>query len=120
MFYGDRLAFRRKSKRLTQEELAVKINLTKAAVSNYENGHSTPSNETLVALADALDVDTDYLLGRTELPREELSPSIKPDLSEETTEYVLKELVEKYKIDLTDPHKRDTLEKMIKLVYEDL
>lgn len=119
MFHGDRLASQRKSKRLTQEELAVKINLTKAAVSNYENGHSTPSNETLVAIADALDVDTDYLLGRTELPREELSPS-KPDLSEETTEYVLKELVEKYKIDLTDSNKRDTLEKMIKLVYEDL
>nr|WP_253299510.1 helix-turn-helix domain-containing protein [Paenibacillus barcinonensis] len=113
------MASQRKSKRLTQEELAVKINLTKAAVSNYENGHSTPSNETLVAIADALDVDTDYLLGRTELPREELSRS-KPDLSEETTEYVLKELVEKYKIDLTDSNKRDTLEKMIKLVYEDL
>ncbi|MBU5356093.1 helix-turn-helix domain-containing protein [Paenibacillus barcinonensis] len=119
VFRGDRLASQRKSKRLTQEELAVKINLTKAAVSNYENGHSTPSNETLVAIADALDVDTDYLLGRTELPREELSRS-KPDLSEETTEYVLKELVEKYKIDLTDSNKRDTLEKMIKLVYEDL
>nr|WP_244988597.1 helix-turn-helix transcriptional regulator [Paenibacillus xylanexedens] len=113
------MASQRKSKRLTQEELAVKINLTKAAVSNYENGHSTPSNETLVAIADALDVDTDYLLGRTESPREELLSS-KPDLAEETTEYVLKELVEKYKIDLTDSNKRDTLEKMIKLVYEDL
>lgn len=118
MFYGDRVASQRKSKKLTQEELAMKISLTKAAVSNYENGHSTPSNETLVALADALDVDTDYLLGRTDTPREK--PSSKPKLSEETTEYVLKELIEKYKIDLTDRNKRDTLEKMIKLVYEDL
>lgn len=69
MFRGERVALWRKKKKLTQEELAIKINLTKAAVSNYENGHSTPSNETLVALADALDVDTDYLLGRTNQPR---------------------------------------------------
>lgn len=120
MFHGDRVASQRKNKKLTQEELAVKINLTKAAVSNYENGHSTPSNETLVALADALDVDTDYLLGRTDAPREISSSSKNPELSEETTEYVLKSLVEKYKIDLTDPSKRDTLEKMIRLVYEEL
>ena len=68
-FHGDRVALWRKKRKLTQEELAVKINVTKAAVSNYENGHSTPSNETLVALADVLDVDTDYLLGRTDQPR---------------------------------------------------
>jgi transcriptional regulator with XRE-family HTH domain len=68
-FQGDRVALWRKKRRLTQEALANKINLTKAAVSNYENGHSTPSDETLVAIADVLDVDTDYLLGRTNQPR---------------------------------------------------
>ncbi|MBU5670280.1 helix-turn-helix domain-containing protein [Paenibacillus brevis] len=68
-FRGDRVAFWRKKIKLTQEELAEKINLTKAAVSNYENGHSKPSDETLVAIADVLDVDTDYLLGRTDQPR---------------------------------------------------
>lgn len=69
MFQGERVAFWRKKKRMTQEELAFKVNLTKAAISNYENGHSTPSNETLVAIADVLDLDTDYLLGRTDKPR---------------------------------------------------
>ena len=68
MFEGERVALWRKKKKLTQEELAVKVNVTKAAISNYENGHSTPSNETLVALADALNIDTDYLLGRTDKP----------------------------------------------------
>lgn len=69
VFQGERVAFWRKKKRMTQEELAFKVNLTKAAISNYENGHSTPSNETLVAIADVLDLDTDYLLGRTDKPR---------------------------------------------------
>jgi len=68
VFEGERVALWRKKKKLTQEELAVKVNVTKAAISNYENGHSTPSNETLVALADALNIDTDYLLGRTDKP----------------------------------------------------
>ncbi|MDY7989799.1 helix-turn-helix transcriptional regulator [Paenibacillus polymyxa] len=122
MFHGDRVAYQRKKKKLTQEELALKINLTKAAISNYENGHSTPSNETLVALADVLDVDTDYLLGRTDIPLKEREVSyVKEEyLSQKTSEYVLKELVEKYRIDLTDPHNKETLEKMIKLVYEEL
>lgn len=69
MFNGDRVTLWRKKKKLTQEELALKVNLTKAAISNYENGHSAPSNETLVALADALDVDTDYLLGRNDIAK---------------------------------------------------
>lgn len=69
MFQGERIVIWRKKKKMTQEELAAKVNVTKAAISNYENGHSTPSNDTLVALADALDIDTDYLLGRTDSPR---------------------------------------------------
>lgn len=122
MFQGDRVAYERKKKKLTQEELAFKVNLTKAAISNYENGHSTPSNETLVALANVLDVDTDYLLGRTDFPLRdrEVSYVKEEQLSPKTSEYVLRELVEKYRIDLTDPRNRETLEKMIKLVYEDL
>ncbi|WP_051290015.1 helix-turn-helix domain-containing protein [Paenibacillus massiliensis] len=122
MFQGDRVASERKKKKLTQEELALKINLTKAAISNYENGHSTPSNETLVALANILDVDTDYLLGRTDFPlrNRDVSYVKEEQISTKTSEYVLRELVEKYRIDLTDPHNRETLEKMIKLVYEEL
>jgi len=65
---GERISHWRKRRKLTQEELAFKANVTKAAISNYENGHSAPSNETLVAIANALIVSTDYLLGRTDDP----------------------------------------------------
>lgn len=72
MFYPERLAQLRKKKNLTQEGLASKVNTTKGTISNYENGHSTPPNESLVAIADVLATTTDYLLGRTDDP----SPNI--------------------------------------------
>lgn len=69
MFHADRLRKWRKKRGLTMAGLAAKINTSKGTISNYENGHSTPPNESLVALADALNVTTDYLLGRTNNPQ---------------------------------------------------
>ncbi|HAU33154.1 MAG TPA: XRE family transcriptional regulator [Lysinibacillus sp.] len=63
-----RLKIARKSKKLTQEQLALKIQTTKGTISNYENGYSTPSNEMLVLLAKTLNTTTDYLLGNTDDP----------------------------------------------------
>ncbi|PGC67600.1 helix-turn-helix domain-containing protein [Bacillus safensis] len=63
---SKRLKSVRKNRGLTQEELAKRVKTTKGTISNYENGHSTPSNEMLKDLADALNTTTDYLLGRTE------------------------------------------------------
>lgn len=68
MFIPERLIERRKKRNLTQEQLAKKVKTTKGTISNYENGHSTPPHETLVAIADVLGVSTDYLLGRTDDP----------------------------------------------------
>lgn len=62
MFRADRLTERRKHHKLTQEQLAHKVNLTKAAISNYEQGRSAPPHETLAALVDALHTNADYLL----------------------------------------------------------
>ena len=63
---SQRLKYSRKNKGLTQSELANRIKTTKGTISNYENGYSTPSNEMLISLANALDVSVDYLLGRSE------------------------------------------------------
>ena len=50
---SQRLKYSRKTKGLTQNELANKIKTTKGTISNYENGYSTPSNEMLISLANA-------------------------------------------------------------------
>lgn len=65
---SQRIKLARKAKKLTQEQLASKVQTTKGTISNYENGHSSPSNEMIVLLADALDCTADYLLGRTDTP----------------------------------------------------
>ena len=47
----------RKSKNLTQEQLARKANVTQAQVARVENFSYTPSLATLVKILDGLDVD---------------------------------------------------------------
>jgi transcriptional regulator with XRE-family HTH domain len=52
----------RRSKGLTQEALAERINRTSASLSNLERAQSLPSLETLVLIAEALDVPISSLL----------------------------------------------------------
>jgi transcriptional regulator with XRE-family HTH domain len=75
LFKPERLVEWRKKKKLTQEQLALRVKTTKGTISNYENGHSTPPHETLVAIADVLGISTDYLLGRTDDPTPPQQPS---------------------------------------------
>lgn len=53
----------------TQEEIAKITNKTRQTVSQYVNGISEPSYDTLVKIAAYFDVSIDFLLGRTEDPR---------------------------------------------------
>lgn len=82
VFRADRLTERRKFHKLTQEQLAQQVDLTKAAISNYEQGRSAPSHETLSALVDALRTNADYLLGLTDDPEPKATA---PASAEETT-----------------------------------
>lgn len=52
----------RKSKGLTQEALAERINRTAASLSNLERAQSLPSLDTLVLIAEALDLPVSSLL----------------------------------------------------------
>ncbi|AFA49861.1 helix-turn-helix domain-containing protein [Acetobacterium woodii] len=66
---GSRLKYLRNQKNLNQTELANALCLGgKTTISSYENGYSSPDNETLSKIADYFHVSTDYLLGRTDNP----------------------------------------------------
>ena len=54
----------RVNQNLTQDDFAKKINITKAAISNYENGRRLPDYETLELIADYFNVNIDFLMGR--------------------------------------------------------
>ncbi len=45
----------RKSKGLSQEELAVKLNVVRQTISKWEQGLSVPDSSMLIALSEALD-----------------------------------------------------------------
>ena len=53
--------------KLTQKELAKRLNITQTALSRLENGTTTAHEDIIVKVADIFDVSTDYLLGRTEI-----------------------------------------------------
>lgn len=60
---GKRLYDLRKSRNLTQQELAAYLDCSVATVSSYENGHTEPSDEIKLKLCRLFDVSADYLLG---------------------------------------------------------
>ena len=55
----------RKSKGLSQQELAVKLNVVRQTISKWEQGLSVPDSEMLLTLSEALDTPVSTLLGET-------------------------------------------------------
>ena len=55
----------RRSKGLSQQELAVKVNVVRQTVSKWEQGLSVPDSDLLIALSEALETPVSTLLGET-------------------------------------------------------
>ncbi len=53
----------RKSKGLSQQELAVKLNVVRQTVSKWEQGLSVPDSDMLISLSEALETPVSTLLG---------------------------------------------------------
>ena len=67
---GRKLYELRKSKDMTQEELASEMGVSIAAVSKWETGNSLPDILMLCSIADFFEVSTDELLGREKNKKE--------------------------------------------------
>ncbi|WP_438466070.1 helix-turn-helix domain-containing protein [Streptococcus pluranimalium] len=63
---NERLKELRKSFKLTQVEMAKKLNISQPAYGDWERGKFEPSPEKLKILANFFNVSTDYLLGNTD------------------------------------------------------
>jgi transcriptional regulator with XRE-family HTH domain len=67
--FRERLKIARdKLRKWSQAELASKAGMPSTSIAHFEAGARKPSFDTLRKLANALDVTTDYLLGRTDDP----------------------------------------------------
>jgi repressor LexA len=67
---SENIRYLRKNKGYSQEQLARKLNIKQASVSNWESGKTQPDMKYLVELAKIFEVTTDMLL--SEEPRREL------------------------------------------------
>lgn len=64
---GDRIKFLRTSAKLNQEEFGKQFGLVKSTVSLYENGKSTPDDETKIKICEKYNVSMDWLYGLTSI-----------------------------------------------------
>ena len=59
---GDNIKFYRKKNQLTQDDIAAACNVTRQAVSKWENGKTQPDIQTLSMLAGILEVSEEDLI----------------------------------------------------------
>ena len=67
-YFAQRLREARRQKGLDQTELAELTGIPATSISHFETRRRRPSVGTLYTLAEALEVSTDFLLGRTDNP----------------------------------------------------
>lgn len=60
---SENIKWARKAKGLSQEELAVRLNVVRQTISKWENGLSVPDADILIQLAELLEVSVSQLLG---------------------------------------------------------
>ncbi|MDE6221477.1 MAG: helix-turn-helix domain-containing protein, partial [Lachnospiraceae bacterium] len=60
----------RKSKGLSQQELAVRLNIVRQTVSKWEKGLSVPDSDMLISLSEVLETPVSTLLGETVIETE--------------------------------------------------
>lgn len=62
MNIGEKIQQLRKAKNLSQEQLAVQLEVSRQAVSKWELNESTPDTDKIILISKIFSVSTDYLL----------------------------------------------------------
>jgi transcriptional regulator with XRE-family HTH domain len=119
MEFGDRIKELRLECKLSQQELASAIKISKSSISMYENNNRLPEIETFEALADFFNVDMDYLKGKSDIkrknPYEGLGKALlNPDKDDESILEMFRD------IKSMSLEQRDKLKPIIKLIKSNL
>lgn len=64
---SERLKTLRKNKKLSQQEIANKLDVSRVAYTNWENGNREPNLDKITQLAFYLDTTIDFLLGKSDI-----------------------------------------------------
>ncbi len=79
MKLNEKILYYRKRAKLSQEELAAVVGVSRQAVSKWELGDAVPEVDKLLALARAFGVTTDELLSESDPPQPEPEPEPQPE-----------------------------------------
>lgn len=79
--YGEKIKDLRKSHRLSQEDLAQKLDVTRQAISKWEMNKADPTNRNLKELSDVFNVDIAYFIGENFVNNEDAKEKL--DLKKE-------------------------------------
>ena len=100
MEFSERLKTLRKQVKLTQAQIAEKLDISQQAYASWERGVKKPIQENLIKIAQILNVTVDYLVGNSEEKSDELDNiellfrMNSKGLTEEEKEVFKKELIE--------------------------
>ena len=105
MLLAKRIKDLRIKRGLTQQDLGDLIDVTKVSICCYESGTRVPTLETLLALARALEVDINYLLGEDQnviIPKVRMKPV---RLAKEEVEFIhcLRKYEDVYQLAMENP-----------------
>ena len=102
--FGQRFSRLRKEKKLTQDEIAKKLNITAQSVSKWENDNSYPDVALLSDIASLFNITVDELLGREVVKTEILHESERKNINKMVLKVkVLSEDGDKVNINLPIP-----------------
>ncbi|AZN43320.1 helix-turn-helix domain-containing protein [Paenibacillus albus] len=109
--FGERLAYLRYRKDMSQEEFAKRLNIGKSTLGMYETNKREPGHEMTAQIAAYFEVSVDWLTTGKEFKHRPMSAT--------REEMIIKDLVARYSINLSNPRTREKLEKIIQLVFDD-
>lgn len=95
MSIGERITTLRKAANLSQGQLASMLDVSRQAVSKWENDLSTPDALKMIRLADALNTETEYLATGKLPPKPEPVVVKTVEIQEKIVEKVVEKPVEK-------------------------
>lgn len=67
MTSAERIRILRERAGLSQNDLAVKLDLSRSSISMYETGERIPSTYVYQSMADLFNVDLDYIMGHSDI-----------------------------------------------------
>lgn len=88
MKFDEKVFQLRKESRLSQEEVAERMNVSRQTISNWENGSAQPTLSKAVDLADLFEVSLDELVGKTVRNIEKTSPILSALVGQIVTIYL--------------------------------